>query len=128
MVNLMAESSRILIIEDEGDLLAALEREFRHAGMEVFTAQNGVDGLEMALQYQPKVILLDLLLPRIAGMDMLRKLRSYDWGRSVQVVVLTNFEDPSLIHEANELDVAYYLVKANYKLADIVSVVQRLLG
>ena len=116
---------RVLIIEDEIDLVDALERELRHSGCEVFTARDGITGLEIALQYEPNLILLDLLLPRLKGLPMLQKLREYKWGQTVQVIVLTNFEDPSLIQEANTLGVTQYLVKSNYALADIIAMVKR---
>lgn len=118
---------RIVIIEDDPDLLDALMREFRHSGFEVFGARDGVEGMEMALQYQPQVILLDLLLPQLEGLDMLKNLRRYDWGKAVTVIVLTNFDDPSHISEANELGVRDYLVKANYSLAEIVERVKQAL-
>lgn len=121
----MSNQPRVLVIEDEPSLVEALEQELRHGGCEVFTAQNGVAGMEMALQYQPDLIVLDLLLPRLGGLEMLEKIRTYDWGKAATVVVLTNFDEPSLIARANELGVTDYLVKANYKLADIVSVVRR---
>lgn len=121
----MADPIRVLVIEDDPDLLEALEREFRHSGCEVFAAWDGVSGMEMALQYEPDVIVLDLLLPRLEGLPMLEKIRRYDWGKSARVVVLTNFDDPSLIAKANKLGVVEYLVKANYKLADIVTAVKR---
>lgn len=121
----MNDQRRVLVIEDDLDLLDALERELRHSGCEVFTARDGVAGLEIALQYQPNLILLDLLLPRMKGLPMLKKLRKYKWGKAVQVVVLTNFDEPSFIKEANELGVEEYLVKSNRALTNIVSIVKR---
>jgi DNA-binding response OmpR family regulator len=121
----MSTQKRVLVIEDEIELVDALERELRHSGCEVFTARDGVTGLEIALQYEPDLILLDLLLPRLKGMPMLERLREYRWGKAARVVVLTNFEDPSLIKEANKLGVKEYLVKSNYALTDIVAIIKR---
>lgn len=121
----MNQQHRVLIIEDDQDLAGALEQEIRHSGCEVFLARDGVSGMEMALQYRPDIILLDLLLPRLGGLEMLEKIQAFDWGKAAKVMVLTNFDDPTLIQKANRLGVADYLVKANYQLADIVTAVRQ---
>ena len=64
--------ARLLIIEDEKDLLKVLEFNLRQAGHEVLTALRGRDGLQLAREHQPDLVLLDLMLPDIAGTEVCR--------------------------------------------------------
>lgn len=74
---------KILIVEDEESLLKTLGEKFTLEGFEVVKAQNGVEGLRVALQEHPDLILLDIVMPVMGGMEMLGKLRQDDWGKNV---------------------------------------------
>jgi two-component system phosphate regulon response regulator PhoB len=79
----------ILIIEDEKDLQKVLEYNLRQAGHQVWTASRGRDGLRLAKQHQPDVILLDLMLPDIQGTEVCRTLRSAPETAGIRVIMLT---------------------------------------
>lgn len=123
----MGEPYRILVVEDDIDLLEALEREFRHNGFEVFGARDGISGIEIALQNHPQIILLDLLLPQLEGLSMYEKIQRYDWGKKVPVIVLTNYDDPIFTRKAAKLGVVDYMIKADYKPSQIVRRVKQYL-
>lgn len=117
---------KILIIEDEKALYEVLKERFENEGFEVHVAHDGAEGLLLALEKQPDVILLDIVLPKVGGLDMLKKLRTYDVGKTIPVVVLTNLSDTKQVHEALASGARDFLVKADWVLSDVVENVRKL--
>ncbi len=81
--------TRILLVEDSKFLRLVTERALAHAGYEVLTAADGESALQLAREKRPHLILLDLLLPKIAGLDVLKALKSDPATAAIAVVVLT---------------------------------------
>ena len=115
---------KILIIEDEPLLLGALAKKLSGENFKVFEAQDGEAGLATALGEHPDLILLDIILPLMDGMTLLKKLREDDWGKTAGVILLTNLSDGEKIKESMERDAYDYLVKSDWKLEDIVKKVK----
>jgi DNA-binding response OmpR family regulator len=124
----MADKAKILVVEDEEILLTALREELESGGYSTEGAVDGVDGLEKVKSYKPELILLDLLMPKMDGMEMLQKLKEDSETREVPVVILTNLSDYEKISEALSLGAMDYLVKANYKLEDLLDKVKTVLA
>ncbi|MDD5147191.1 MAG: response regulator [Candidatus Daviesbacteria bacterium] len=118
---------QILIIEDEQVLLELLSDKFKDSGFVVSEATSAEDGIKKALQDLPDLILLDILLPKMDGLTMLKKLRQDPWGETVPVIVLSNLSDQKKVSEAIEIGVYDFLVKSEVKLADIVKQVREVL-
>jgi DNA-binding response OmpR family regulator len=121
---------KILIVEDELSLRTALRTKLMHEGFDVFDAKNGQEGLNSALSNQPDLILLDVLMPVMDGMTMLKKLReSGDWGKHTPVIVLTNIssDNNKMINDVTVLEPSYYLVKSDWNLDGLVLKVKELL-
>lgn len=118
-------SNTILVIEDEGMLLSALEDKFTREGFTVLTAENGRAGLISALKNHPDLILLDIVMPVMDGITMLNKLRRTTWGKNAKVVLLTNLTDPGKITEHIIKAVTGCLVKADWKIGDVVKLVKK---
>ncbi|MDO8505509.1 MAG: response regulator [bacterium] len=114
----------VLIVEDEVALLYAFKEEFMSAGFEVFEAKNGKEGLDIAIGKHPDMILLDILMPVMDGLTMLKKLREDAWGKNAQVIILTNLNDVQKVSEALTSVTFDYLVKADWKIEDIVKKVK----
>jgi two-component system phosphate regulon response regulator PhoB len=85
----VAPSPKLLVVEDETDLVRTLEYNFRQAGFEVFTATSGREGLRLAGTKNPDLVLLDLMLPDIQGVEVCRQLRGDPKTRSTPVIILT---------------------------------------
>lgn len=124
----MAEKQKILVVEDEEILLTALKEELGSGGYEVEGALDGFEGLEKTKSFKPDLILLDLLMPKMDGMEMLQKLKTDSEIRDIPVVILTNLSDYEKISEALSLGAMDYLVKANYKLEDLLDKVKTVLA
>lgn len=111
----------ILVVEDDPILLKMYTEKFTNEGFKVLTAQDGESGLEVALKNKIDIILLDIMLPRISGTDLLKRLRESEKGKNILVVVLTNLTDPSEKERAINLGVKDYLVKAMQNPAQVVN-------
>ena len=79
------QNKKILIVEDEEDMLRALVDELGHEGFETLEAKNGKEGLSIALKERPDLILLDILMPEMDGMAVMKHLRGDVWGKKVLI-------------------------------------------
>lgn len=115
---------KILIVEDEGPLSEVLKDRFENENFEVYVAKDGAEGLLMALEKEPDVILLDIIMPKVDGLTMLKNLRTYERGKAIRVVVMTNVSDSKEVHEALALGAGDFLVKSDWVIADLVASVR----
>lgn len=118
----------ILLVEDEESLRHALSEKFKHEGFSVTEVGNGKAGLEMALLMKPDVILLDIIMPIMDGMTMLKLLREDSWGKNAKVILLTNLNDSEQVSESMKEGVFDYLIKTNWALEDLVKLVKEKLN
>ncbi len=119
---------KILIIEDEKSLLEALTQKFTKEGYEIVGAKDGEEGLRIALEEKPDLILLDIILPKMDGMTMLKELRKDGWGKDAKVIVLTNLTDARKAEEAAQNKVYDFLVKSNWTLEEVVDMIKEILS
>lgn len=121
-------NKKILVIEDNKDLSTLLSDALKEGGFEVVNAFDGNEGLKMALEDHPDFILLDIILPKMDGLIMLKKLRQDERGKNVPVMILTNLSDTDKISSAMQDEVYDFLVKDNWKLQDVVKKIKNRLG
>jgi len=117
---------KILIVEDDLILLSTLADNFTKEGFEIVKAEDGEKALASALEARPDLILLDLLLPKMDGFTVLKKLRQNEWGRHVPVIILTNLSSTENIAKALESmdNFQEYLVKTDWKIEDVIAMVR----
>lgn len=120
-------SKTILIVEDEASLRNALRDKFLTEGFEVIESKNGEEGLKSALQNHPDLILLDIIMPVMGGLEMLGELRKDEWGKSAHVILLTNLSDNEDIAKAMENNTFEYFVKSDIKIEEVVKKVKEIL-
>ena len=114
----------ILVVEDDPILSKMYSEKFSNEGFKVLTALDGESGLDVALKNKIDIILLDVMLPRVSGIDLLKKLREHEKGKNILVVVLTNLADPDEKKRALNLGVKDYLVKAMQNPGQVVDKVK----
>ena len=100
-------------------MLSTLADNLTQAGFEIIKAEDGEKGLVSALDAKPDLILLDILLPKMDGITLLKKLRQDAWGKRVPVIILTNLNSPKDIAEAVEW-AEEYLIKSEWKIEDVI--------
>jgi len=119
---------KILFIEDETALQKTLGEVLKQEKYEILAAFNGEDGLVLAKEQKPDLILLDLILPKIDGFEVLRQLKKDPETEDIPVIVLTNLEASENIGQVIELGATTYLVKAQYSLQELTEKVKKTLG
>ncbi len=119
---------KILFIEDEYTLQKTFGEILKPEGYEVIPALDGEIGLRLAKNKKPDLILLDLILPKVNGFEVLKKLKEDEATKDIPVIVLTNLEGIRDIDKAIELGATTYLVKADYSLKEVVEKIKKALG
>ena len=118
----------ILFIEDESALQKTFGEILKQEGYEMISALDGEVGLRLAKDKKPDLILLDLILPRIHGFEVLKKLKEDKETKEIPIIVLTNLEGIGDVDKAIELGATTYLVKAQYTLEEVVEKIKKALG
>lgn len=125
---MLGGNKKILIVEDELAMLQILAERFTSEGFDILEAKDGKEGLTVALKAHPDLILLDIIMPKMDGITMLKKLRADNWGKDALVIILTNLSDLRKTVEALENNVHGFLLKSDQKLEDVVRKVKQGLG
>ena len=107
----MTSQLKILAIDDESDVLLIVRTALESEDYEVFTASNGEDGLALASEENPDLIVLDVMMPEIDGFEVLQRLKDTENTANIPVVMLTGLSDNNLIKKALDLGVRHYVVK-----------------
>ncbi|NQV00904.1 MAG: response regulator [Parcubacteria group bacterium] len=118
----------ILFIEDEPTLQKAISQFLEKKGYKIKSALDGEIGLAMAKEFKPDLILLDLILPKKDGFEVLKEIKENNEIKHIPVIVLTNLEESSDIERVLSFGTTTYLVKANYELEEIVKKIEQILG
>lgn len=119
---------KILFIEDESALQKTFGEILKQEGYEKIAALDGETGLRLAKTEKPDLVLLDLILPKVYGLDVLKKLKENKETKDIPVIVLTNLEGMGDIDKSLELGATTYLVKAQYSLEEVVEKIKKALG
>ncbi len=107
---------KILVIEDEKSLGDILSKVLVDEGYTVQLSENGLEGLKKVDSFKPDLILLDILMPKIDGIEFLRILRLEKNKKEIPVILLTNLDGKESIKDAAKYGVSVYFVKANTSL------------
>ncbi len=118
---------KILFIEDESALQRAATQVFAEEGFQVFSALDGELGLALAKRERPDIILLDLVIPKIDGFQVLSEIRQDPAIKNIPVIILSNLEGSADVERALELGATTYLVKTNYRLGEVVEKIKHIL-
>jgi CheY-like chemotaxis protein len=119
---------KVLVIDDEKDIREILMDTLENHGLTPSSATDGKDGLEIARATQPDLILLDIMMPKMDGIEMLQELRNDPWGRTVPVILLSNINDKERLREAEKIGIQASILKAEWKISDIIRKVDELLA
>lgn len=122
---IMSNPKKILIVDDEKVLAELLSSKIEQAGFSTIVAHDGEEGLRKALTERPSLILLDIVMPKMDGIKVLKKLREDPWGKTVPVIVLTNLNTAETVEKSLASGVYDYLVKIDYTLDDLAEIVKK---
>lgn len=124
----MNSKKRILLVEDDTSLADVYQARLELEGFEIRQVNNGEDALSTAVSFKPELILLDAMMPKISGFDVLDILRNTPETMNIKVIMLTALSQPKDKERAENLGVDDYLVKSQVVIGDVVDRVKHHLG
>ncbi len=115
---------KILFVEDEKILQKTLGERLKEKGYDVISALNGEEGVFLAKECIPDLILLDIMLPLKNGLEVLAELKEIEETKEIPVIILTNVESAEEIEKSLQLGATTYLVKTNYHLDEVIDKIE----
>ena len=119
---------KILLIEDDPFLLSMYSTKFEAEGFVVLSADDGEKGLEVAKKEYSDIILLDILMPKMNGFEVLEKLKADERAKNIPVILLTNLNQKDEIEKGLILGADDYLIKAHFMPSEVVTRIKKILG
>lgn len=120
--------SKVLIVEDDATLRSAYETVLTMEGFDVASAADGLEGLRQALEMKPDLIILDMLMPNMDGMQFLKTFQQQNQNPDTKIIVFSNIAAPEKMKEAMDLGAMKYLTKATFTPKEMVSTIKQALG
>ncbi len=119
---------KILFVEDEPTLHKTFGEFLKKEGYEMISALDGETGLRLAKTKKPDLVLLDLILPRLQGFEVLEQLKGNPGTKNIPVIVLTNLEAPEDIDRVLTAGATTYLLKTEYTFPELVEKIKKAIG
>jgi len=124
----MSEQKKILLVEDDDGLANVYKMRLETEGFTVKRVPNGEDALAAAIEIRPDLIVLDVMMPKVSGFDVLDILRNTPETANIKVVMLTALSQESDKEKAEKLGADDYMVKSQVVIADVVERIKHHLG
>lgn len=122
------EKKKILIVEDDNILQKALQEFLSGEGFEISSALDGEEGITMSKSKKPDLILLDIILPKKDGYEVLKEVKNDPDTKNIPVVLLTNLGSLNDVEKALNMGATTYLIKADYKLEEVSKKIKEILN
>lgn len=122
------ESAKIVIVEDNVALADIYKTRLEIIGYKCFVASDGQQALELIQQVQPRLVLLDLMVPVMAGDEILKRMRASEWGKDIKVYVISNLNEDQAPAGLRDQGIEGYAIKANLANDDIDKIVESVLS
>ncbi|MFH1462722.1 MAG: response regulator [bacterium] len=116
---------KILLIEDEEIMLDLLQRKLDQEGYEVSVARDGKEGLEKIKEIRPDLILLDFVMPKMGGIEILEEMEKDEELKKIPVIIISNSGQPVDLERAKELGVKDWLIKTEFDPLEIVEKIKK---
>ena len=127
-LNPVAHSKKILLVEDDDSLAAVYQTRLQAEGFDTRRVPNGEEALANTLEYKPNLILLDVMMPKVSGFDVLDILRNTPETANIKIIMLTALSQDTDKQRAQEHGADDYLVKSQVVIADVVDRIKQHLG
>lgn len=127
-MSLFGSAPKIVIVEDNAALADIYKTRLEIVGYKCFVAYDGEEALRLIQQEQPRLVLLDLMVPKIAGDQILAQMRASDWGKDIKVHIISNLNEEQAPAGLRDYGIEGYSVKANLHNDDIDQLVAKILS
>jgi len=118
------EKKKILIVEDDNFVAEVYLAKLTEMGYEAILAQNGEEGLAALKKDKIDLILLDILMPIMNGMEMLEEIKKREEWKNIPVILLTNVGEKESIQKVREMGVKNYLIKSHFTPAEVIEKIE----
>ncbi len=119
---------KVLIVEDEQILLELLEKKLTQKGYQVTTAKDGIQGIDRIKEEIPDIILLDIIMPRMGGFEVMEKLHKDDKFSKIPIIIISNSGQPVEIDLAQKLGAKDWLIKTDFDPQEVIEKVIKQIG
>ncbi len=119
---------KILLIEDEELIITLLQRKLEKEGYKVSVARNGVEGMEKMREDKPDLILLDIVMPRMGGFEVMGEMRKEKELRVIPIIIISNSGQPVELDRAKKMGVRDWLIKTEFDPKEVLSKVRKQIG
>lgn len=126
----MSEKKKILVIDDDSMIVQVLADKLTSEGFEPITAKDGEEGIKLATSQNPDLILLDLLMPKMGGVEVMEKLRAAsDWGKNIPIIIITNVDpDENTVRAVAKARPYYFFTKGLFDLEMLMKKIKERIG
>ena len=118
---------KVLLVEDDPFIRDIYQVKFSQEGFEVFAVDNGIKALEKLEQVIPNIILLDIIMPYMDGLETLKNIKSNENWKKIPIIMLTNISEKEKINESENYGVDDYLIKSHFTPSEVLDKVKSLL-
>jgi DNA-binding response OmpR family regulator len=124
----MPDNKKILLVEDDAFVSDIYQTKLGQVGFDVTSAENGVEAIKRLEENLPDLILLDIVMPYMDGMEVLKKLKENEKWKNIPVVLLTNLSEKEKVEEGVRIGANDYLIKSHFTPSEVVTKVKALLN
>ena len=121
-------AKKVLMIEDESLIFELLQKKILKAGYEFYGARNGVDGLREMKRNKPDVVLLDIVMPKMGGLEVLEEMQQDKELKKIPVIVISNSGQPVELDRAQSLGARDWLVKTEFDPQEVIDKIKKQVG
>ena len=121
-------AKKILLIEDEQLMIELLERRLTQEGYEATVAKNGVEGLEKMEEIKPDLVLLDIIMPKMGGFEVMEKMNENEELKKIPIIIISNSGQPVELDRAKRLGAKDWLVKTEFDPQEVIDKVVKQIG
>mgnify|MGYP001187613529 CR=1 FL=1 len=118
---------KVCVVDDEENIREIYKTELTVCGYDVVTAIDGEDGLKIVREQKPDIVLVDIMMPRMDGVELIREIRKDETLRKTPIVVISNVEDRDIVKKTGDFDVQFYLTKSIVEPKKMVGIVAEVL-
>lgn len=122
------KSATILLVEDDAFLSSMYQTKLELEGYKVWVAKDGERGLQMIRKYEPDLILLDIILPKLNGFDLMKQLKRNTKLSQIPIILLTNLSQKEDVQTGLDLGAKDYLIKAHYMPSEVLEKIKKVLS
>lgn len=118
---------KVCVVDDEASIREIYRVALEQSGFSVVTAIDGEDGFRVISNERPDIALVDILMPKMDGVELVRAIRGNKDLRNIPIIIMTNVDDRSIVRKVGKLNVDFYLIKSLFEPKKVVAIVDEAL-